>query len=536
MVSIVHYEVYTDNGEGWRLDGRFAADQRYEAVSLAKEKEQNRIKVKIIKELFDVQDNSYQETVEYVSGLGSGSARENAAGGAGFAASEVADAPVATFSASASHYGPTPGNALLKLVLIIMVCLILVNFLVTLLTPVVETYAPAELTRPILFGIFFILFLGMTVPLLLTKVPWQAFSGAKHIQAAPVKEKKIYTKAENIIKWYNLNDENDPSIAPVFPEAPLEYKKYIVSFLTEVITQIDSATFLQDSFSKFGVKLIVYGGCMELSRFAGLRFSQANSLLYEAFNIVDGESTDLEAFYEAKRSYNDNRVAIFLTGVGAYLMASVINDKPMDITILKKSFDRWEQQNTQIVRKDETTENALSGSELMTERDVFSDCLLNILVDIEFMDLDMPGIDDADEKMRGEIRNIIYNLLRKYSGKNVIEDGKITSVQFGKLNDAVNMAIEFYRDITLYQNELNDDNAAFHNKCAIIQAQPDGSPNLSDYASGVLKQTFDDEIVTTEPLKILLDELKQSKFDFEYLGEKTIDNSGKTVALYKIIY
>lgn len=67
MVKIAHYEVYTDSGDGWRLEDRFSADQRYEAVSLAKEREQARVKVKIIKENFDVQDNTYQETVEYIS-------------------------------------------------------------------------------------------------------------------------------------------------------------------------------------------------------------------------------------------------------------------------------------------------------------------------------------------------------------------------------------------------------------------------------------------------------------------------------------
>ena len=67
MVKIVHYEVYTDSGDGWKLEERFSNEQRYEAVNLAKEQEQNHKKVKIIKEYFDVQDNSYQETVEYVS-------------------------------------------------------------------------------------------------------------------------------------------------------------------------------------------------------------------------------------------------------------------------------------------------------------------------------------------------------------------------------------------------------------------------------------------------------------------------------------
>ena len=72
MVKITHYEVYTDSGDGWKLEDRFASDQRYEAINLSKEKEQEKLKVKIIRETFDVQDNSYQETVEYVSGLGHG--------------------------------------------------------------------------------------------------------------------------------------------------------------------------------------------------------------------------------------------------------------------------------------------------------------------------------------------------------------------------------------------------------------------------------------------------------------------------------
>ena len=69
MIKITHYEVYTDKGEGWQLEDRFAAEQRQDAFNLAKEREQEKLKVKIIKEIFDVQDNSYQESVEYVSNL-----------------------------------------------------------------------------------------------------------------------------------------------------------------------------------------------------------------------------------------------------------------------------------------------------------------------------------------------------------------------------------------------------------------------------------------------------------------------------------
>lgn len=538
MVKIAHYEVYTDSGDGWRLEDRFSADQRYEAVSLAKEREQARVKVKIIKENFDVQDNTYQETVEYIS-----SPKLASSGAAGTrnghyspvennASSETGE-EVVSVSRRASDHTPGAGAALLKLVSIIVISLVLVNLLVTMLTPLVEQFVPEDIIRPIMFAVFFTLFLGITVPVLLTKVPWQAFSPrTAPRRVRPVKEKKIYTKAESIIKWYNLNDEIEPAIAPVFPEAPLEYKKHIVSFLTEIVSQVDSASYLQDSFSKLGIKLIVYGGCFELSRHSGLRLSQANSLLYEAFKILDGDKTDLEAFYEAKKSYNDNKVAIYLTGIGAYLMAQIINDRPLNSALLKKSFDRWEQQNHEITARAE----AYKAIETKSEYDLFMDCQVNLQIDIEFLDPERPGLEDVEEHIRGDIRNIIYNLVPKYNGLNVIEEKNITSVRFAKLNTAVRMAIEFYRDVGIFQNEEDDDTYTIHAKCAITEAHPDGAPNLSDFAASVLRQTFDDEIITTEPLKNLYDELDKNKYEFDYLGEKKFDTVEKPVQLYKILY
>ena len=71
MVKIIHYEVYANRGDGWKLVDQFSADQRQEAVNLAKEIEtEDQVAVKIIREIFDVQDNTYQESVEYIGGLG----------------------------------------------------------------------------------------------------------------------------------------------------------------------------------------------------------------------------------------------------------------------------------------------------------------------------------------------------------------------------------------------------------------------------------------------------------------------------------
>ena len=57
MVKISHFEVYTDRGRGWQLENRFDEESRYEAFNLAKELEQSKVTVKIIKEIYDVLDN-----------------------------------------------------------------------------------------------------------------------------------------------------------------------------------------------------------------------------------------------------------------------------------------------------------------------------------------------------------------------------------------------------------------------------------------------------------------------------------------------
>ena len=70
MTKIAHYEVYIDNGSGWQLIERFATEQRHEAYELAKEQEASHNRVKIIKETFEISDNTYVEAVEYISNQG----------------------------------------------------------------------------------------------------------------------------------------------------------------------------------------------------------------------------------------------------------------------------------------------------------------------------------------------------------------------------------------------------------------------------------------------------------------------------------
>lgn len=524
MVKITHYEVYTDAGDGWKLEDRFSSEQRYEAINLSKEKEQEKLKVKIIRENFDVQDNSYQETVEYVSGL-SGKAKAKKERGRSLAATDIRsrdnDAPDGVNGENDANSGI--GRAIVKLITIIIFSLIVANLFVTLVTPLVEDFIPEGHTHLILFVIFFAVFLGIAVPVILKKIPWHVFS---YRRPAPrqIKESRFYEKAENIIKLYQLNEEYETSIAPSFPEASLDQKRYIVEFLKDILSDLNSKSMFQDSFSKLGVKLVVYGGCLELSRYCKLRISEANSLLYEAFKILDGDVVDLEAFYDGKKSFSDNKIAVFLTGVGAHLMSQVISERPMDVNILKQSFDKWEAQiadNAYIV---ENVSNA--------KVNIMCPCVVNIQCLLKFFDEAMPNLDQQKKNYWADVHNLIYNLLSKYSGKNVIEQEDITTIEYDNTEEALRFASEFIKDINVYKEELSDENLIFLSKCNIADKLEE-DVNQIDYIKDILEHTYNNEILVTEKIK---NAMYTDLYGFEYLGDKRLNKTDKLVALYKLIY
>lgn len=529
MVKITHYEVYTDRGNGWKLEDRFSSDQRYEAIKVAKEKELEKVAVKILKEDFDVQDNSYIETVEYVSGLSNKKDKHSSPDYVGNSiTSGKGDYTIETQVAAPASGSQNVVTAIFKLIAIIVFCLVSANILVTLLIPVIEIMVPEELTQTMLFITFFALFILLAVPLVLKKVPWYVFNSRKVRHKKIITEKKFFDKADAIIQNYNLNDNFEPSLAPAFPEAPAEFKRYIVNYLSQVISHIDSDISLTDNFSRLGVKLVIYGGVLELCRYNGLTITHANSLLHEAFGILDGEIADVEAFYEAKKTYRDNKVAIFLTGVGAYLMAQLMDDRPLDTHILKATFTKWEAMNNY-----NATDNKILENSKVKENDIMFRCVVSVQNSVRFYENEQPDERNEFTKVKAEMRNIISNLVSKYSGKNVIEDNFITSVEFAKLNNAVKFATEFFKDVSIYEDEINNANLIIENKCSILALTPKNEPNLSPYIQDVFEHVYDSEIIIDEEIK---DNLNDDRYNFDFLGEKTLKNSGKTVALYKLMY
>lgn len=543
MVKIVHYEVYADRGDGWKLVEQFSIEQRQEAVNLAKELERDdKAAVKIIREIFDVQDNTYQESVEYVSGLNRKN-KPKISGNFPFSNNYGGEYDV---EYEKINNEKSPSNsivfALLKLVAIIFLCLAFANLLVSLLEPLIETFIPEDQRKKVLFIVFFAIFILITIPLILKKVPWGAFYG-RNKRKKVINESRFFDKAAAIVRRYNLNDNFDDAITPVFPEAPLEHKRYIVDFLTEIMGSLDSEISLNDRFTKLGIKLVVYGGCMELSCYCGLVISEANSLLYEAYKILDGDNPDLAAFYEAKRSYKDNKVAVFLTGVGAYLMSQVIKGEEMDSSVLKITMKKWIKLNTQPEEEPQTAslpdiltdeaETPKTPQKTVPDKTVLFKCIVGIKTGINFYDDEKEISSETESVVRGEIRNIISNLVAKLDGGEVLEDDTITTIQFNKLNNAVKFTVDYLGDVENYKEQSEESGLLLDNKCCILEMSSTDDVNLSPYLADVFEQTYNNEIIVNDVIK---DELTDSHYDFEYLGDKKLSRTGKTVALYKLQY
>lgn len=525
MVKITNYEVYADRGDGWKLEDRFSSEQRHESINFAKELEQDKVPVKIIREVFDVQDNSYTENIEYISGLANKDNNKNTSSkGVNSIVAAGYEDEIGPGEKSSSSQNML--KAILKLLAIIVLCLVFANVLVTLLVPVIEIFATEETAKNLMFIVFFVIFLLLAVPLILKKVPWDAFVSRIENPKAVFDEKKFFSKADAIIRRYNLNDQFSETIAPAYPEAPLEYKRYIVDFLSQIISHLDTHVSMKDNFTRLGVKLVVYGGCLELSRYSGLILSEANSLLYEAFQIIDGDKADVEAFYEAKKTYRDNKVAIFLTGVGAYLMAQIIAGRNLDIGILKATFDKWEDLNHSRIQAEENEQE-------QQEVEIVFTCVGNIKSTIKFYEDEGSRENEKIERVGGDIRNIVANLVTKYKGKNVIEKDDITSVQFGKLNDAIRFTIDCLGDINAYQEESDNPDIFIENRCSVLEVSTTEDVNLSPYIEDVFEQTYDNEIIVDENIK---QELAVGKYSVDFLGDKKLHKINKTVALYKLIY
>lgn len=538
MTKIAHYEVYIDSGSGWQLIERFATEQRSEAYQLAKEKEASNIKVKIIKETFEITDNSYTEAVEYISNGNNKKGSKKSLSKIDYHKSsnevvqDIADSRRNIY------------KAIIKFFALIIVSLVFANIFVSLVFPLLEIFVTEENNSSLMFFIFFIVFLAMAIPLVLKNIPWYIFINQDDNDNKEVTEEKFFEKAQSLVRAYNINSDISNLKTTTYPEAPIEYKQYLIYFLSEILSNLNIRTALQNQFSKMGVKLLVFGACLELGRYGGLKLSEANSILFDAFKITDGDKADLEEFYEAKQSYSDNKIAIYLTGVGAFLMHQIITDQKLYTKILNQAFDKWEAQRNPAVRnkiteKSETQDTALANTEVVSEEvPIIADEVpiayrVNIKSDLKFLDTSMPNQDDVATKISAAIRTIIFKQVDKYKGQNIIEANGITTVDFVKIRDAAKFAVEYLKDIAAYNEENNDERRILRNCCALTKADTSIEPNLNTYLLDIFEHIYNNEIVVIKDATMLLE---GEGYELDFLGDKLLKTTGSTEALYKLKY
>ena len=127
-------------------------------------------------------------------------------------------------------------------------------------------------------------------------------------------------------------------------------------------------------------------------------------------------------FYEAKQTYSDNKIAIYLTGVGAFLMHQIISDQKLYTKVLNQAFDKWEAQRNPAVRSPNISQEAPSQKKAVVETETTKEsitpaieekaviCRVNIKSDLKFLDASIPNQDEIATKISEAIRVIVSNL------------------------------------------------------------------------------------------------------------------------------
>ncbi|MBE6453774.1 MAG: hypothetical protein E7017_02675 [Alphaproteobacteria bacterium] len=539
MTKIAHYEVYIDNGSGWQLMERFATEQRHEAYQLAKEQEASNAKVKIIKETFEISDNSYVEAVEYIS---TGSTKKGSKKSLSKIDYQKSSNEVVQDIADSRR---NIYKAMIKFFALILVSLIFANIFVSLMFPLLENFVGEDNNDSLMFFIFFAVFLAMAIPLVLKNIPWYIFVNQEDNEKKDITEEKFFEKAQSLVKAYNINSDLKNLKTSAYPEAPLEYKQYLVYFLSEILSNLNVRSALQNSFSRMGVKLLVFGGCLELARYGGLKMSEANSILFDAFKITDGDKADLEEFYEAKQTYSDNKIAIYLTGVGAFLMHQIISDQKLYTKVLNQAFDKWEAQRNPAVRSPNISQEAPSQKKAVVETETTKEsitpaieekaviCRVNIKSDLKFLDASIPNQDEIATKISEAIRVIVSNLSEKYHGYNVYEIDGISTVDFDKIRDGAKFAIEYIKDIAAYIDENSDERMILRNCCTLIKAEGNFEMRQKQYALDIFEHIYNNEIVAVKDIAIILE---GEGYEVEFLGDKLLKETSSTEELYKLKY
>ena len=535
MAKIAHYEVYVDSGSGWRLLERFPLEQRQEAYRLAKESENGSNKVKIIKETLEISDNSYSEAIEYISSKDNKKKSGKSLRDIDF--KKDSHDVVSEISSSRNNIF----KAMIKFIALIIVSLLFANIFVSLVFPLLEIFIGEDNYNSALFFVFFIVFMAIAIPLVLKNIPWYIFVKQDKEDKQDIDENQFFDKAKLLVKAFNINSNLKNLKTSSYPEAPIEYKHYLIYYLSEILSNLDVQNAMQNQFSRLGVKFLVFGGCLELGRYGNLTLSEANSILYDAFKIIDGEKADLEEFYETKQTYSDNKIAIYLVGVGAFLMHQIIHDQKLYTKVLNRAFDKWEtQRNPSVYNKQDAPKVKKDQQEQPTDNINVSDntknesdCIVCIKSDLKFLDPSVPSQEEVAKNISGAIRKIIANLVQKYNGRDITEIEGITIITYKELRNASKFAVEYLKDISEYIEANNNESFVLRNCCSIVKDVYTDDKDRLTYVKDIFEHVYNNEIVM---IKEFAQILEGEEYNIEYLGDKVLKESKNSAQLYKLKY
>ncbi|MDD4556708.1 MAG: hypothetical protein PHE89_05220 [Alphaproteobacteria bacterium] len=528
MIKATHYDVYVNYGDGWSLEQRFSEYNRQQAYQLVKEKEAVKVPVKVVCEVFDEIENNYAETVEYVSGLSVKQKPVVASKTESYDYKSHASKEIEKYEEISDADGGMRESifkAILKIFLIIAIGIFLTNLCVSLFYPLIEALVPIAKVKASMFLIFFILFMLITIPLLLKKVPWDVFQfSEKRVKAREKNtEKLIANRAMEILSVYDLNTEQFP-VAPVARNVSFEDKQEIVSFLSYLISSVD-ARVLNDAFLKLGMKFVLYGACIELSKHRGLSFAQANALLYEVFGVLDGdEMVNLESFYEAKTAYKDIEVAVFMAAVGSYLMHGMLNGKVMKENFLNICFTKWESlRNPEIITESE---------DVQPEVIEVSPFIVSIKSMIKFEDNQEAQNEVEKEALterRNSVRSALFYYAHEFGGDDINEKDGLASVSFTKVGSALAFILNLQQKILEIQSD--EKYMVFYNTYNIVEK--DEAVDLVTYIQDIFVYNFNNEVILTQKV---YDQADKDLYSFEDVGPKHLDALNIDVPLYKLNY
>ena len=160
-----------------------------------------------------------------------------------------------------------------------------------------------------------------------------------------------------------------------------------------------------------------------------------------------------------------------------------------------------------------------------------NNCIVNIRTNTHVYDDEKEVSEDDIKKINANIYNLLLEEAKKCESGEISNNDDITSIRFGNLNKAVKFIFDYKNKLEEYKDNKTEYNLIIDNKIAIIDIPENKELNLNLYISDIFDYAYNQEIIVNDAIK---DELLDSVYGFEFLGDKQLRKSEITQALYKM--